>query len=141
MSALTNEEFAARVLDLAKPIESFAPTAYYDHDGDCIEFLASPDNFYGERIDDLVTVYYSEKTGEIIGSLLKGVRLLNERILARLPGFKIVIRHEKVKLDHIFLAHFLSFAESPGELATLTYEKLIDVASRTGVEVELTKAA
>jgi hypothetical protein len=141
MTALTNDEFASRVFDLAKPVEKFTPTAYFDHDGDCIEFLASPDNFYGERVDDLVTVYYSETTGEVVGSLLKGVRVLCDKILARLPGFKIVIRHDKVKLDHIFLAHFLSFAENPGELATLAYEKLIDVASRTGIEVNLTKAA
>jgi hypothetical protein len=70
MTALTNEAFAARVLEVAgQPPPRFTPTAYYDPDGDCIEFLASPDNFYAERVDDLVTVYYSEETGAVIGSL------------------------------------------------------------------------
>jgi len=102
--ALTNDEFAARVLELAKPVERFTPTAYYDPDGDCIEFLARPDNFHGERVDDLVTVYRSEETGEIIGSLLKGVTPFCEQLLKRLPGFKIEIQEGKVKLVHMFLA-------------------------------------
>jgi hypothetical protein len=83
MSALTNDEFAAKVIELAGAAEQFRPTAYYDPDGDCIEFLARPDNFYGERVDDLVTVYYSEETGEVIGSLLKGVTSLCADLLKR----------------------------------------------------------
>ncbi len=139
MSALTNDEFAARVMELAAPVAPFSPTAYYDPDGDCIEFLARPDNFHAERVDDLVTVYHSEETGEIIGSLLKGVTPLCQKLLERLPGFKIEIEHGKVKLVHIFLAQL--WAADPNGLATLTYQKLIDVAGPTGVEVELTKRA
>ena len=73
MSALTNDEFAARVLEVAgRPPEQFIPTAYHDLDGDCIEFLASPDNFYAERVlteqpfvkDDKITVgKYAEQNG------------------------------------------------------------------------------
>jgi hypothetical protein len=76
MSSLTSEEFATRVLALAKPAEPFTPHAYYDPDGHCIEFLARPDNFHAERIDDLITVYHNEETGEVIGSLLKGLTAL-----------------------------------------------------------------
>jgi hypothetical protein len=148
MNALTNDEFAARVLELAKPGEHFSPTAYYDHDGDCIEFLARPENFYAERIDDLVTVYYSEETGEIVGSLLKGVTALCKKLLERLPGFKIEIQHDKVKLVHIFRAKLWASEVNPDKLATVTYQKLIDtylkliaVASESGVEVDLKRAA
>jgi hypothetical protein len=141
MNALTNDQFAARVLELAGPAETFRPTAYYDPDGDCIEFLARPDNFYAERIDDLVTVYHSQETHEIIGSLLKGVTPLCKKLLERLPGFRIEIQHGKVKLVHIFLAQLWASEASPDELATLTYQKLIDVARQTGVEVDLKQAA
>ncbi len=41
--------------------------------GASIEFLVSADLFYAQRVDDLVTIYYSQETGEIIGSLIKGV--------------------------------------------------------------------
>jgi hypothetical protein len=142
MSALTNGEFAARVLELAgRPPEKFSPTAYYDPDGDCIEFLASPENFYAERVDGLVTVYHSQETDEIIGSLLKGVTPLCKNLLERLPGFKIEIQHGKVKLVHIFLAKLWASEVNADKLATLTYQKLIDVAGKTGVEVELKQAA
>jgi hypothetical protein len=141
MNTLTNEEFAARVLELAKPTEQFRPTAYYDRDGDCIEFLARPDNFHAERVDKLVTVYISEQTGEIIGSLLKGVDQLCSSLSERLPGFKIEIQHGKVKLVHIFLAKLWASEVKMDDLATVIYQKLIDVAEQTRVEVDLKKAA
>ena len=141
MNALTNDEFAAKVLELVSPVEKFSPTAYYDPDGDCIEFLVRPDNFYAERIDDLVTAYYSQETGEIIGSLLKGVAVLCKKLLDQLPGFKIEIEHGKVKLVHIFLAKLWTSEVDPDDLTTLTYQKLIAVARETGVEVDLKRAA
>jgi hypothetical protein len=141
MIALTNDEFAAKIMELAGKAEQFSPTAYYDPDGDCIEFLAQPDNFYAERVDDLVTVYYSEETGEVIGSLLKGVTRLCDEMLKRLPGFKIEVQHGKVKLVHIFLAKLWASEMDPAGMATLTYQKLIEVAGKTDVEVELKKAA
>src|SRR5260370_30571566 len=88
----TNAEFAKRMLLLARPAEQFEPTATYDPDGDCIEFLAKPDPFYAERVDDLVTVYYSQESNEVVGSLLKGVRNFCERIFQTMPGFKIHIK-------------------------------------------------
>lgn len=142
MKSLTNDEYAARVLALAPTtLEPFTATAYYDPDGDCIEFLASPDNFYAERVDDRVTVYYSEKTNEVIGSLLKGVTPLCKKLLAHLPGFKIEIQDGKIKLEHIFLAKLWVDGPTPDELVTLTYRKLIGVASETRVEVSLPAAA
>lgn len=141
MSPLTNDEFAAKIAELARAPEQFSPTAYYDPDGDGIEFLARPDNFYAQRVDDLVTVYYSEETGAVIGSLLKGVTPLCKGLLNRLPGFKIEIEHGKVKLVHIFLAKLWASEVAPNDLATLTYQKLIDVARQADVEVELSRAA
>ena len=67
MTVTSNADFAKRMMLLARPAEHFEPTAIYDPDGDCIEFLAKPDPFYAERVDDLVTVYYSQETNEVIG--------------------------------------------------------------------------
>ena len=60
MTAMSNSDFAAHLLKLAQGAPAFQPSATYDRDGDCIEFLATPDAFYAERVDDLVTVYYSQ---------------------------------------------------------------------------------
>ena len=53
-----------------------------------------------------------------------------------MPGFKIEIRDGRVRLVHIFLARLWSAERDPQELATLTYQKLIDVAEATAVEVD-----
>ena len=45
MTVTSNEEFAKRMMLLTEPAEPFRPTATYDRDGDCIEFLVSPDPF------------------------------------------------------------------------------------------------
>lgn len=125
---------------LARPAELFKPVAAYDPDGDCIEFLARPDPFYGERVDDLVTVYYSLDTGEVVGSLIKGISKFQEQIVRHLPGFRIVVQDGRVRLEHIFLARLWSVPTDPDDLRTLTYRKLIDVAGETDVEAELAPA-
>src|SRR5262245_34116816 len=104
MTVTSNAEFAKRMMLLARPAEKFQPTATYDPDGDCIEFLVKPDPFHAERVDDLVTVYYSQVTGEVIGSLLKGVSAFCKKMTERLPGFRIEIRDGRVRLVHLFQA-------------------------------------
>ena len=84
---LQASDFAKRMILLAKPAEAFRPTATYDPDGDCLEFLAKPDSFFAERVDDLVTVYYSQETGEIVGSLVKGVERFFRAFSKMNPGF------------------------------------------------------
>src|SRR5436190_1694772 len=105
MTVTSNAEFAKRMLLLARPAEQFEPTATYDPDGDCIEFLAKPDPFYAERVDDLLTVYYSQETGEVMGSLLKGVSRFCKQMLEKMPGFRIEVHDGRIRLVHIFRAH------------------------------------
>ena len=137
MTVTSNEEFAKRMMLLAEPAEQFRPTATYDPDGDCIEFLARPDPFYAERVDDLVTVYYSQETDQVIGSLIKGVSKFCSTLLQNMPGFQIEIQDRRVKLQHIFLARLWSTHHAPRNLPTLTYKKLIAIAEDTEVEGDL----
>lgn len=124
------------MLLLARPAGRFRPTATYDPDGDCIEFLAKPDPFYAERVDDLVTVYYSQDSHEVIGSLLKGVSRFCRQTLATMPGFCIEIHDGKVRLVHIFQARLWSAPRQPEDAVTLVYRKLIEVAEEAAVEVD-----
>jgi hypothetical protein len=141
MTAISNAEFAKRMMLLAKPAEQFRPMATYDPDGDCIEFLAKPDPFAGERIDDLVTVYYSQETGEIIGALFEGVSGFCTTFSQKNPGFSIVIDNGRVRLEHLFLARLWSSSQDRKAVATLSYQKLIEVAGQTEVEGGLRFAA
>src|SRR5437016_12242363 len=113
MKAMTNAEFAAQVAELARNAGPPQPTAVYDPDGDCIEFLAKPDPFYAERVDDLVTVYYSQETGEVVGSLLKGVSRFCRQMLEKMPGFRVEIHDGRVQLVHIFSARLWSSEFDP----------------------------
>jgi hypothetical protein len=140
MTLTTNGEFARRMTLLARGSEQFKPTAAYDRDGDCIEFLAKPDAFYAERIDDLVTVYYSQETDEVIGSLIKGVSKFCRELEGKLPGFKIEIHDGPVRLQHIFQARLWSGPFKPHDVPTLIYRKLIEVADDAVVEGELCMA-
>ena len=134
---MSNEDFAKRIMLLARPAERFEPTATYDRDGDCIEFLVSSEPFFAERVDDLVTVYYGQETEEVIGSLIKGVSKFCGTVLEQMPGFSIEIQDGRVKLQHIFLARLWSSRQDPQDLPTLTYKKLIDIAEDTEVEGDL----
>jgi len=139
---LTNQAFAKLVSSKAKRRTGpFQPVARYDPDGDCIEFIARPDPFYAERIDKLVTVYYSEKTNEIVGSLIKGVSRFQKEMSRKLPGFVIILQDGKVRLEHSFLAGLWSAKTDKEDLRVLTYKKLIEVAGDTSAEAELLTAA
>jgi hypothetical protein len=137
MTAMSHSDFAKRMMLLARPAAQFEPTATYDPDGDCIEFLAKPDPFYAERVDDLVTVYYSQETNEVIGSLIQGVRSFCQKILQTIPDIRIEIRDGRVRLVHIFRARLWTSKTDPDDLATLTYEKLIQIAEDSDVEAEM----
>ena len=134
---MNNEEFAQHVLSQIPADRPFAPTAYYDPDGDCIEFVAAPDSYYAERIDTLLTVYRSQETHEIIGSLIKGVSKFLRAFLQRAPGFKIEVQDGRFKLVHLFTAKLWTEPIDPKTLPGITYQKLRQVAEQTGAEVDV----
>ena len=136
MTIMANADFAKLVEEMAEPQESFEPTAVYDPDGDCIEFLFKPDCFYAERVDDLVTVYHSQETDEIVGSLIKGVVKYCRKVTKKYPGFAISISAGHIRLEHLFLARLWETEREPGPLV-LAYEKLIEVAEETRIQAEL----
>lgn len=135
MTAMSNSDFAAHVLKLTESAPAFQPSATYDSDGDCIEFLIKPDPFFAERVDDLVTVYFSQESKEVVGSLIKGVRGLLEKY----PGLKIEIEDGRLRLVHLFRASFWN-KQDPQQIETRTYRKLIEVAEESNVEAELALA-
>ncbi|HEV57176.1 MAG TPA: hypothetical protein ENN87_06720 [Phycisphaerales bacterium] len=135
MTALSNEEFAKAVDEIAAQTRGGRPVAYYDKDGDCIEFLATHANFWAERIDDLVTVYYDEQTDEVIGSLLKGV----STFIKKHPNCAICVEAGKVRLAHLFIAGGMltEQAEKNKEFVVQIYRKLVRKAEETKAEAEI----
>jgi len=120
-----------RVLEAAGEISTqFSPYATYDADGDCVRFFISPDPYYAERIDNLVTVYRSVETDEIIGSLIKDV----SRICEKSAEFAIEIVDGKIRLKHIFQAKIQ--ASSGGSMEVRVYEKLAELSQQSNLADE-----
>lgn len=129
MSALSNEEYSKKVMEICKDAKPEFPFAYFDPDGDCIEVLVGADPFYSERIDDLITVYYSEIDKEIIGCLIKGVK----RILKKNPKTKIIVHAGRIRLSDFFLLGFLT--QEGADLHI--YQKLRECVEQYNMEAEL----
>jgi hypothetical protein len=109
------------------------PTWYYDEDGDCIEFITSPDRFYAERKDDWVTAYYSYETQELVGSMIKDV----SKLLMEWPGFSgIEVCEGKVRLSHLYRLSGWSCARHDQAAATM-YNALISKAEQSDARIEL----
>lgn len=137
MTIMSNSEFAEHMMLLAKSAPPFKPMATYDPDGDCIEFLAKPDPFYAERIDDLVTVYYSLETGEIAGLLIKDIRGLLNQILKDTPGFKTEIKDGRTRLVHLLRNRLWVSPIKPNGNKANIYRELISVTEESQVETDL----
>lgn len=134
---LSNKQFLKEVLALAEKGERFKPGAWYNKQGDCIECLFAPDMFYAERVDDLLTVYYSRQTGKLIGCVLKGVSGFYKKVVQQLPGFALEIRDGRVRIGLLLRARVWPEARRDKSVPLKIYEKVIEQADETQAEAEL----
>ena len=103
------------------PVETFEPFAFYNPDGDCVEFFAKNEKYYGERVDDYVTVYKAVDTDEIIGSVIKNVRsLCKELSVKESPQIEIIVEDDQICIQHLFFLWWKSRVESAPVYQTLT---------------------
>jgi hypothetical protein len=70
MAADLNEFFATH-----KP-KGFKPIPHYSARGDCVTFYARDERCHAKQADDVLTVYRSMATGDIVGCKIDGVRKL-----------------------------------------------------------------
>ena len=75
------DNFVEQVRDLFKSGEDkpFKPFAYYNGDGDEIEFFLTTDTYYGEWVNSHITIYRSEQTHEIIGGVISHIAYLKKQ--------------------------------------------------------------
>ncbi|MDQ3622640.1 MAG: hypothetical protein M3463_09150 [Verrucomicrobiota bacterium] len=79
----------------------FTPRPLYIPEGDALIFYFKDDESYAERVDDLLTVYRSIKTKQMVGCEIKGVRC----ILKRLGDFGLSIKSGKIDMTLLFLGY------------------------------------
>lgn len=126
-----NQDFLAKLIEEAGGNE-FSPTAYYDADGDCIEFFLSNEEFRAERLDRWVTVYRGRQSGEIVGSLIKNIK---RELFVKFPGISLDVVSHRVHIKHILRAPAWS---TDDELVHKVYrEVLARVDTTPDLEAEL----
>jgi hypothetical protein len=81
-------------------IESFSPIPLYSREGDFLTYFFNNDDAYAHRVDELLTVYLSDETDDLVGCKIKGV----QQILDTLGSFSVVIEDSKISLGLLFLA-------------------------------------
>lgn len=57
----------------------FKAVPHYFPDGDFISCFASDERCYAKQVGERLTVYYSDKTGEVVGCKIKGVKAIMGR--------------------------------------------------------------
>ena len=116
-----------KYLETKKP-RGFLRRPYYGQEEDSLTFYFDNAESYARRVDQLLTVFLSLKTDELVGFQVKGVR----ENLKRLGEFGIAIKHGKVRCGLFF--HLLAFlAEKPTQR-----KKYLDLSERTkDFELEL----
>ena len=80
--------------------KQFAPVPHYFPDGDFVTFYTSDERCYAERVDQLLTVYYSVSNKQMIGCKIKGVC----KLLATVRQFGVVVQDQGIQLGIFFLA-------------------------------------
>jgi len=108
MTAIQQQDFADAVRAMVEPDSPFKPTAIYIPEGDCLEFVVSPEDYYGERVDGRITIYRGRETKEIVGVVIKGWRILCDRIAKNYFGRPAIIHGKTAKLQYMLVAHVLS---------------------------------
>jgi hypothetical protein len=115
-----------------EPVEVFEPFAFYNSDGDCVEFYAKGEMYYGDRIDDDVTLYRSEETDEIIGAVIKNIKSLFRKLeSSKVPYIEFIIRDDTISIQLLFFALWKD--KSQTETATV-YQTLTALAINNHVE-------
>jgi len=96
---LDNEQFASMALANFPKDFQFRPFAEYIAEGDCIQVITKEGSYYGERIDHLLTLFFSNETDEPTGFLIKGVSKLTKTI----KPIKGVFENDKIKISYLIV--------------------------------------
>jgi hypothetical protein len=83
-----------------KECKAFVQRPHYFRDGDYVTYFATDVLAKEERVDELLTVYRSVSTGELIGCKIKGVR----RMVDTLGAFAVVVEGKSLCLGMLFVA-------------------------------------
>jgi len=111
----------------------FESGAWYNGPGDCIEVHLAKDEYYAQRVDDVLTVFRSQSSGDIVGCQVKGMVAL----LQKTGSLGLEFRAKKVPLGVLFLLSFFQARDPVLDLPERQnlYRDLGDRIGKTQVDV------
>ena len=128
MTVMTDFEYENAILEMAKEEQvAFEPFSLLNEDGDCIEFFVSPKDYYAERVDDYLTVYIEEETGEVAGFVIKNITRILKRVAAQQAVYSFVIFDGEVRLEALFTV-MLGNTVDQKITYVREYRKVVDIA-------------
>jgi hypothetical protein len=97
--------------------KGFSAVPHYFPRGDYVTYYFENDRCFSQRVDDLLTVYLSQETKEIVGFKIKGVR----HILETAGSFHVTVDDGDVELGFFF---FIGAAMAKNESQRRRYTEL-----------------
>ena len=139
VSSKFDDKFAQELLDSVPDNPKTGPRAYFIEEGDCIEFLFSDESYHAVRLDSLLTVYYGYDSGELVGSLIKGVSKFIKSNIKAHPALVIDFEDGNVSLSHLFYLGILNEKDisEDNQPRILSYKRLRDEAAKSNVSVKM----
>ncbi len=137
-------EFMKQVQDAMKGVEpTFERSPWYNAQGDCLVFHASPEEGYADRVDSLLTLYRSVDADRVIGFEVKDVLAMIKRL--GLAGLTVSAESEGNHVHRISIAAILMTAmqdqEEDGEVTKSGMQAYLEAASLLSDAVEVRQAA
>jgi len=68
-----NNLMAETIIDFFGGDPQFSAEPWYNPSGDSIHYHLTPEEFFGDRVDDKLTLYRSRETNEVVGCQIKGI--------------------------------------------------------------------
>jgi len=90
---------AETIIDFFGGDPQFSAEPWYNPSGDSIHYHLTPEEFFGDRVDDKLTLYRSRETNEVVGCQIKGI----SAILKKFGDFHLSVHHD----DGLALAQFV----------------------------------
>jgi len=114
---------------------AFSPTPHYDPDSDSLSIFVSDDESFRERIDELLTVYRSFRTKEVVGCHVKHVR----KILDTVHMFQLGIESRTITIGLILMGLRVTTEGDQAVVKNATYREIIRPIAEGvgGTEIEV----
>lgn len=108
--------------------QEFEPYGFYNEAGDCIEVYLSGDLVVEDRINEIITIYRSQKDNQPIGFQIKGVKDILEEWEAERVGFHAATKKredkERIELTELTVAAISLSSKDEKELEPEEKEKM-----------------